>query len=114
MTNKHTSGLNLLGERFQSGSYTEAVQMRRRAEVERDALRAENEKLRAALNECIGFIEMKVAHHGVMNVEQIMKELARVRDSVPYVETSHHLGCNQTTRRVDLSKARAALARGEA
>lgn len=64
--------------------------------------------LRASLQECLGYIEMRLAHSGSMDVKQIMEELKRVQ-SISSVETSHHLGCAETTRRVDLAKARSLL-----
>lgn len=63
-----------------------------------------------ALRECVDYIEMTMAHKGCMNVEQIMESLENVRRYNSSIETAHHLGCSQTTRRVDLANARALLA----
>lgn len=65
----------------------------------------EVEQLKAALRDCLGFIEMKCAHTGSMSVPQIEKELERVR-GLSSIETAHHWGCSVTTRRVDLDLCR--------
>ena len=77
------------------------------------ALVAERDALRKSLQECVGYIEMTMAHRGTMNVAQIMEELKRVH-YYSFVETSHSLGCPKTTRKVDLATARALLAAGGA
>ncbi len=72
-------------------------------------LERENVELREALKECLEYIEMKLAHTGAQNVEQILAALTQVKRSTASCETAHHLGCSKTTRRVDLDKARSLL-----
>lgn len=70
----------------------------------------------ALLNACkemLGYIEIKLAHRGSMNVDEIMTALELVKEQTPYIETSHHVGCAATTRRVDLEAARSAIATAE-
>lgn len=69
-----------------------------------------NADLLSSLEECIKYIEMTLAHDGAMSVNEIIERLRSV-ETVAYVETAHHLGCAKTTRRVDLAKARSAIAR---
>lgn len=71
-------------------------------------LREENRKLKEIGREMLAYIEMKLAHTGAQSVPEIMEALKHV-SQIAYTETAHHIGCSQTTRRVDLNKARAAL-----
>ncbi len=62
-----------------------------------------------AAKDAIAYIEMTLAHTGAQSVEQIERELKRVV-TIAEVSTSHHLGCPVTTRKVNLARAREALA----
>jgi hypothetical protein len=70
-------------------------------------------ELLAACKEMLAYIEMRMAHQGCMNVKTIMENLKRDVPMVSEIETSHHLGCAETTRRVRLDKAREAIAKAE-
>jgi len=70
-------------------------------------------ELLTACKEMLAYIEMKMAHGGCFNVQQIIDNLKHDVPMVASVETSHHLGCPQTTRRVNLTAARAAIAKAE-
>lgn len=72
----------------------------------------EREALLTQCQSMLAYIEMKMAHHGNMNVEQIMAELERVK-VYSEVSTAHHLGCSVTTRRVDLDAAREAIRKAQ-
>lgn len=75
---------------------------------ERDQFKRERDELLVVAKECVAYIEMKLAHDGPMSVEQIMDRLRDIRH-IASVETSHHAGCRDTTRTVNLDKARKAI-----
>lgn len=88
----------------------EAARLAKIAEENRQhRIKEAGARLLGHLTACLGYIEMTMAHRGPMSVDQIMKELERVRGTSE-VETSHHLGCGQTTRRVKLSEIRDLIA----
>ncbi len=62
-----------------------------------------------ASEEMLAYIEMKMAHHGCMSVSMIEQALKHDVPMVSEIETSHHLGCAVTTRRVHLDAARNAM-----
>ena len=66
-------------------------------------------ELLEACKSMLAYIEMELAHEDVMTVKEIVE---RLKQSVPMfetVETSHHLGCPETTRKVDLKFVRQAI-----
>lgn len=68
-------------------------------------------ELLEAFEQMLAYIEMRLAHNGALSVNQIMENLAKVQREYGSTETCHHLGCSKTTRRVDLVKVRAAIAK---
>lgn len=92
----HETSMNMLDD-FQRA--------RALAEIAVTAYEDKIKEQREALKSCLGYIEMTLAHRGVMDVAQIMEELKRVQ-GIAQTETSHHLGCSQTTRSVDLTHVR--------
>jgi len=59
----------------------------------------------------LDYAEMRVAHDGSMTVDDIMWRLKNVIPKTGKIMKAHHIGCNQTTREVDLYRIRALLAR---
>ncbi len=68
-------------------------------------------QLREACQQMLDYIEMKLAHDGSMSVEQILERLKTHVPKIDSVSTSHHVGCQKTTRQVDLQRIRTLLGR---
>ena len=77
---------------------------------ELDRLRQEKAELLEACKELLGYVELSTVYRSAMTVNQILTELERIK-STSEVSMAHHIGCQKTTRRVDLNKARAAIAK---
>jgi len=72
-------------------------------------LHASNAELMEQCQAMLGYIEMRLAHTGSMDVDKIVSRL-KESESIAEVSTGHHLGCAITSRKVNLFAVRQAIA----